>query len=71
MERPGPFLSSQESNEAGRPASVLSITALWASPDLRGLNKYFPDGAGRQVQRAEALLSGKARGRPLGFLVTF
>lgn len=50
---------------------MLSITALWASPALRGLNKYFLDGAGRQVQRAKALLSSKARGRPSGFLVTF
>lgn len=71
MERPGPFPSSQESNEAERLASVLSITALWASPACRGLNKYFPDGVGRQVQRAKALLPGKARGRAWGFLVTF
>lgn len=49
MERPGPFPSSQEANEAERLAGVLSITALWASPACRGLNKYFPDGVGRQV----------------------
>lgn len=71
MEPPGPFPSSQESNEAGGLAGVLSITALWASPARRGLNKYFPDGVGRQVQRAKALLSGEARGRAWGFLVTF